>query len=101
MPVTLFATIASDTITSAGDEMITAAPDGVVVEGWLFSVDVASRGTAVSIPENSQITTAPLDTVALGVIVMEVAPGVLFFEYQTSTIEPLFVSMDRAGPASV
>jgi hypothetical protein len=87
-------------ITSDAEAVVTDAPEGVVVAAWLLNTDVWSRGDAVSTPENSQMTAPPLVAVGLGVIVTLVAPAVLFFAYQMSTMSSEVMTA-IALPASV
>jgi hypothetical protein len=57
--------------------VVTEAPVGVVVAGWLFKTDVWSKGEERSTFENSQITPPPVDPDGFGVMVNVVAPALL------------------------
>ena len=65
-----------------------------------MSTAAESKGAFGSTPENSQITAPAPVTAALVVIVRVVAPAVEFLAYQMSFSVPMFVSIDRAAPAS-
>jgi hypothetical protein len=64
-------------ITTPAAVVVTEAPVGVVVAGWLFKTDVWSKGEERSTFENSQITPPPVDPDGFGVMVNVVAPALL------------------------
>jgi hypothetical protein len=74
------------TTASTGAVVVTEAPEGVLVTGWLFKTATWSKGDTVATPENSQMTAAPLFPLGFGVMLTLVAPDVLFGAYQMSTI---------------
>jgi hypothetical protein len=84
--------------TSLGTVVVTEAPAGVIVAGWLFNTDVWSSGEVRATFENSQMTTASVP-LAEGATVTLVAPDLEFAAYQMS-IEPATGSVARASPAS-
>jgi hypothetical protein len=84
--------------TSPGTVVVTEAPAGVVVAGWLFNTDVWSSGEVRATFENSQMTAAPVP-LDEGVMVTVVAPDLEFAAYQMS-IEPATGSAAKELPAS-
>ncbi len=64
-------------MTTPGTVVVTEAPDGVVVAGWLFRTEVWSSGDVRFTLENSQITAPPVEPLGFGVIVNVVAPALL------------------------
>jgi hypothetical protein len=87
-------------ITSPAEVVVMGAPVGVVVAGWVFRIAVWSKGAVVSTLDNSQMTASPVLAVGLGVIVTVVAPALLFFAYQISTIRFADELTALAFPAS-
>ena len=99
MPLNVPAGTSVEMTSSEFDVIVTAAPEGVALALWLLRTELWSRGATVSMPENSQITAPPLVLPGFGVIDMELAPALLFFAYQMSTMS--FVDkVAMAGPAS-
>src|ERR1700733_5703732 len=72
--------------TSTAAAVVTGAPAGVEVAGWLFKTATWSRGVAMFTPANSQITAVPVVPTGFGVIVRVVAAEVLFLAYHKSII---------------
>jgi hypothetical protein len=91
---------ASEITTSPDPVVVTGEPEGEVVAGWLLRDVAKSRGALRSAPENSQMTTVPAVTVALGVIVRVVAPAVELRANHISAMDPVVESFERAPPAS-